>query len=362
MTGVEPAERRNHRPAFAIELLRIGVGIIWALNFVFIVAPANQYFGHFGQTALSFAPTTLGGPAFAQFVAAHALFFSWVIAVITGYLAVALILGITTRWACLVGGLFSAVLLGVQVGSTFVFPGGTDIGEHPLYLLIYVGLVVGGAGSAYSLDLWIVTAWARRRAVRAAVTGAPRPRGIALLGLNYRFFVVYFVAGILITFGITAGLIVAIPPGSPATSGSSAVSYENLTVSINASNGWPQYTPANFTVPTGLITFTITDRDAAMNWPGCGCVVTGTQGGTEQVNGTAAHIIPSSNVAHTFNVPSLGISAFTPGGSVVRFTVDLINAGTFQWFCMAPCGAGANPYSTPPMGTPGFMTGTMTIG
>jgi len=364
MDNAIPADTAARRASITIELLRIGVGLVWALNFIFIVAPGNNFFGGFGQIALSFAPTSLGGPALAQFVATNATFFSWLVAIVTGYLAFGFILGLTTRWVCLVGGIFSAVLLGTQIGSTFVFPGGTDVGEHPLYLLIYVVLVFGGAGQAYSVDHWIAGAWARRR---AAVSARPRPSpgGFWAGSLNVQFFAVYFVAGIIIAFGIGAGLMLALPPSSPTPTGPTTTSYENLSISINnssgPSNGWPQYTLSNFTVPTGRVVFTITDNDSPTNWSSCPCVVTGTGGSVESINGTPTHIVSSANVAHTFNIPSLGLSIYSPGQSVVQFTVDLLGPGTFQWFCMAPCGAGGNPYSTPPMGTPGFMTGTMTV-
>jgi len=344
-----------------VELLRIGTGAVWALNFVFVLAPQNDYFGGFRGLALSFAPTTVGGPGLPDFVAAHALFFSWVVALITGYLTVGFLLGLTTRWACLVGGIFSAVLLATQVGSTFIFPGGTDVGEHPLYMLIYVALVVGGAGQAYSVDHWLAEVFARRRE-RISARPAPAPRPIGALTLDYRFFLVYFVVGVLVTFGVTLGLMVSLPasggssgiPGGPTT-------YENLTVTLNATNGWPQYSPANFTVHTGRVVFTIHDYDSPTSWPQCDCVVSGTEGGVEYINGTAVHTVPTSNVAHTFSVPDLGIAVFSPGNDSTRFTVDLINPGQFLWFCFAPCGAGSNPYSTPPMGVAGYMTGTMTI-
>ncbi len=112
---------------------------------------------------------------------------------------------------------------------------------------------------------------------------------------------------------------------------------------------------------TGHVIFTITDFDSPVAWSPCPCVVAGTDAGVELINGTPYHVVPSTNVAHTFNIPALGLDIYTPGFSVVQFTVDLINPGSFDWFCTAPCGAGANPYSTPPMGTPGFMTGTMII-
>jgi uncharacterized membrane protein YphA (DoxX/SURF4 family) len=347
--------------ALAIELLRIGIGLIWSLNLVFVIAPQNDYFGGFSALALSFGPTTVGGPGLPQFVAAHAAVFSWLVAIVTGYLAVGFLLGLTTRWACLVGGAFSAVLLATQVGSTFVFPGGTDIGEHPIYMLVYVVLVVGGAGEALSVDHWLATAWARRRALRhERPTRAPRPSGA--LTLDSRFYFAYFAAGTLLAFAVTLGLMVAIPPAST-TSGTPTgpVSYENLTISINPINGWPQYSPANFTVPTGRVVFTIFDHDSPMNWSGCQCVVGGTEGDVEYVNGTAVHELSNSNVAHTFNVPNLGLAVYCPGDATIRFTVDLINPGQFLWFCFAPCGAGANPYTTPPMGVAGYMTGTMSI-
>ena len=346
--------------ALALEFLRIAVGLVWALNLVFIVAPQNHWFADFSATALSYGPTTIGGPGLAQYVGAHAAVFSWLVAIVTTYLAAAFLLGFTTRLACLVGGVFSSVLLATQVGSTFVFPGGTDVGEHPLYLVIYIALVVGGAGRALSVDRWLSETFARRHAAHAA-RGLPAPRRAWTAGPSYRFFLAYFTAGILVSFAVTLGLMVAVPSSAPNGSGPTPVYYENLTVSLNPVNGWPQYTPANFTVPAGRVVFTITDHDSPMNWSQCPCVVSGTDKVVEMVNGSPDHIVPSSNVAHSFNIPQLGLDVYTPGQSVVVFTVDLVNSGTFVWFCIVPCGAGANPYTTPPMGTPGVMTGTMTV-
>ncbi|MGB6501083.1 MAG: hypothetical protein WBG19_06765 [Thermoplasmata archaeon] len=356
-----PKVDASRRISRTIEILRIGVGVVWAVNLLFIVDPANQYFGNFAETARSFAPTTLGGPALANFVASNAVIFSWIVALLTAYLAVAFLLGLTTRLACLFGGIFSALLLGTQVGSTFVFPGGTDVGEHPLYLLIYMVLVFGGAGQALSADQWIALAIAR---FRASLSSRPRPTpsGFWAGSVNLRMFAVYFVVGIVLAFGIGAGLVVSLPSNTGSTTpGPIVPAYENLTVSINSVNGWPQYSPANFTLPTGEVIFTITDEDMPMNWSGCGCVVTGTPGDIEYINGTPAHVVNASDVAHTFNVPALGLSIYSPGMTVVRFTVLLLSAGKVSWFCMAPCGAGTNPYTSPPMGVKGYMAGTITI-
>lgn len=145
----------------ALELLRVGMGIIWALNLVFVLDPENSYFATFRSTALSYAPTTYGGVGFPDWVAAHPTFFAGLVALLTLYLAVAFLCGLTTRLACFVGAGFSVALLITQLGSTFYFPGGTDVGPHPLYLLIYAVLFLGGAGRYVALDHWI---WVTRRA------------------------------------------------------------------------------------------------------------------------------------------------------------------------------------------------------
>ena len=150
----------------AIDLLRVGVGAVWAVNLLFIVDPANQFFSTFQGVALSFAPTSLGGPSVANFVAAHALFFAWATALLTGYLAVAFLLGVTTRLACVVGGVASIGFLVTQFVSTFQIPGGTDVGPHPLYLLIYLVLFLGAAGRYFAFDQWMwVSGHARLRSI-----------------------------------------------------------------------------------------------------------------------------------------------------------------------------------------------------
>ncbi|MGD0587676.1 MAG: hypothetical protein ABSA63_02660 [Thermoplasmata archaeon] len=345
-----------------IEVLRIGLGIVWFTNFFFIIYPPNNYFGEFSGIARSFAPVSFGGPGFPDYVASHPLFFSWLIALVTAYLAVAFTLGLTTRIACFVGSFFSAVLFAIQIGSIFVFPGGTDTGEHPLFILISGVLLVGGAGSSLSLDEWSRLAWARYRAAHPTVIRPTVPAGWTG-ALSTRTLFSYFIAGTLVSLAVGVGLIVAFPL-QPASSGPPLVTgpttYENLTVNI-ASNGWPQYTPANFTLHTGLVKFTIVDNDLPFNWSGCPCPVTGTVGDLEYVNGTPMHNVSSDNVAHSFNVPDLNLAVYSPGGNTTQFSVDISRTGEFVWFCVVPCGVGADPYSTPPMNVLGYMTGTITV-
>jgi len=343
-----------------IDLLRIGLGLVWFANFFFIVYPPNDWFGNFSSLALTFAPVSFGGPGFIDYVAAHPLFFSWAVALATGYLAVAFTFGLTTRIACFVGACFSAILFAIQVGDIFIFPGGTDVGEHPLYILIVGILLVGGAGRTLSLDAWIDTTWARYRARRATIVRAPVPAGWTGR-LTMRTLFTYFVAGTLISLGIGLGLVLAFPLQPTASSSPAGpVTYENLSINI-APNGWPQYSPANFTLHTGLVRFTIVDNDSPANWSGCPCDVQGTVGGVEYVNGTAYHIISGANVAHSFNAPDLNLAIYSPGANTTSFTVDITRTGQFVWFCVVPCGTGADPYNTPPMGVAGYMTGTITV-
>ena len=139
----------------SIDLLRVGIGLVWVLNLIFIVDPGNGFFSSFQDVALSFAPTSLGGPGVADFVAAHAAAFAWITAGLTAYLAIALVLGVTTRFACIVGGVSSVLFLLTQWASTFAIPGGTDVGPHPLDVLIDLILFAGGAGKYVAVDHWI---------------------------------------------------------------------------------------------------------------------------------------------------------------------------------------------------------------
>ncbi|HXQ49256.1 MAG TPA: hypothetical protein VN842_05745, partial [Thermoplasmata archaeon] len=329
-----------------------------------ILDPANNYWSTFSTVALSYAPSTIGGPGFADFVSSHALVFSWVVALVTGYLALALTFGLTTRIACFLGSFFSAVLLATQFGVTFFFPGGTDVGEHPLYILIYLGLLLGSAGSSFSVDGWLRETLTRQRLARPAPTPAPR-RGPSpwSTAISARTLFVWFTTGTLISLAVGFGLVIAIPaapPPQPALP-TGPIAYVNLSININPVNGWPQYSPANFSVPAGLVEFTIVDNDSPVSWSGCPCPVGGTIGGVEYINGTPVGRVPATNVAHTFNIPALGLQALTPGQSTVQFTIDVLHTGQYTWYCFAPCGTGANPYNTPPMGTTGYMTGTMTV-
>jgi uncharacterized membrane protein YphA (DoxX/SURF4 family) len=139
----------------ALMVLRIGLGIVWTLNLLFILDPSNAFFPTFASTASSFESTTLGGSAIPTFVSAHANVFAALTAGVTVYLAIAFLLGLTTRAACWVGLVFNGLLLLTQYGQIVIIPGGTDVGPHPLYLLTYSTLLVAGTAGPWSLDAWL---------------------------------------------------------------------------------------------------------------------------------------------------------------------------------------------------------------
>ncbi len=138
-----------------IDLLRVGMGVVWGLDLVFIIDPNNDFFGSFRDLALSFASTTVGGSALSEFAAVHATTLAWVVAVLTAYLAFAFLSGVSVRFACLAGFIFNGSLLLTQWGNTFAMPGGTDVGPQPVYMLIDVVILVVGAGRYLSLQDWL---------------------------------------------------------------------------------------------------------------------------------------------------------------------------------------------------------------
>lgn len=70
--------------------------------------------------------------------------------------------------------------------------------------------------------------------------------------------------------------------------------------------------------------------------------------------------VPTSDIAHTFSVPSLGINIPVPPLSTVVTYITITAPGSYSWLCMIPCGGG--PEGTAgAMSTPGWMLGTLTV-
>jgi hypothetical protein len=106
-----------------------------------------------------------------------------------------------------------------------------------------------------------------------------------------------------------------------------------------------------------------------------------TQGNVEYVNGKPQQVVdPLSDPAHTFTVPSMGVSvplfgvpatakntcAVAPcttnfAHETDRFTFHTGAAGVYRWQCFVPCGLGFLYGNGGPMSTLGYMGGFLDV-
>jgi heme/copper-type cytochrome/quinol oxidase subunit 2 len=172
-------------------------------------------------------------------------------------------------------------------------------------------------------------------------------------------------------FGIVYNVGVGSPPsGNNAPPETTSVNIYQ-TISFSPWQGHDQYYPANFTVPTGVpVHFEIASYDNGTNYLPLGAgMIYGTTTGTETISGGApgtpqgaVSTVPANDTTHTFTIKSGGVNLniiVPPTANVaypvdVSFTVVFPTAGTYTWFCQAPC----DPYS---MSTPGYMNGEITV-
>ncbi len=113
--------------------------------------------------------------------------------------------------------------------------------------------------------------------------------------------------------------------------------------------------------------------------------VAGTTGGVAYINGAAESVVnPNSNtgngIAHTFNVPALGINVPMYGVSgsaknfcntgpcntsqahnTITFSFHTGGAGQFRWQCFVPCGLGYLTGNGGPMQNLGYMSGFLKV-
>ncbi|MGC8488646.1 MAG: hypothetical protein ACP5QO_10580 [Clostridia bacterium] len=138
-----------------------------------------------------------------------------------------------------------------------------------------------------------------------------------------------------------------------------------LFINVNGPHGWPTYTLSKLNIPdNSIVHLTIINNDNG------GGTLAGPFGhaegiiGLERVNGKAT-VVSSSNIAHTFTVPALGLNIVIPaspnnGVVTVQATFKVTKAGNYRWQCMAPCGTGSTGWGGP-MATVGYMTGLFNV-
>ncbi len=160
---------------------------------------------------------------------------------------------------------------------------------------------------------------------------------------------------------------------APDAAGSMWLYLAILTGKMVGQSGWPEFVPANFTVPgnTAVQAEIRCFDDGTASIPSGYEVVRGTVGGNmtliSAVNGdlskSPARTVQSVNaagVAHTLTFADTGMNIPIPPLSTVRFSFFSGNAGTHPWQCMAACSTGQGGWGGA-MSTSGWMSGTMTV-
>lgn len=200
---------------------------------------------------------------------------------------------------------------------------------------------------------------------RSLMSGIAAGLGLAVAASALAATVVYAAGGPLTVRPAVAKSAVA-TAGVPATT--------HLYLSIESGRmlgkpGWPQYVPADFTVPANAkVIVTIHNFDAGpATIPAPYLKVQGTSSGSEQVLAAKPGAKPqtvtqvaSDGAAHTFTVPQLNLNVPIPPASTVTFSFRTGAAGTYAWQCFAPCGTGPAGWSGA-MADSGYMRGAMTV-
>lgn len=161
-------------------------------------------------------------------------------------------------------------------------------------------------------------------------------------------------------------------PTAPVGGGTSSRPVDMYLTVLTTPGGMDQFLPANFSLPVNTeIDFTIMMYDPGVNNMSAAIsTVSGTIGNTETVSGGSpggptgvVGSLPQGDTSHTFSILSgpqhlnvvLPPAAGPNESTVITFSVTFTTAGSYTWNCLSPC----DPTS---MRTPGFMSGTITVG
>lgn len=143
-----------------IAALRILFGGIWALNawFAWQFSSVNTFAGCLAHPTSHQAPLIAGWTLFCmRVVNPQPHFFVYLIAMGETLIALCLIFGVLNNLACGAGMLFSLLLwftaegLGKPYGLI-----GTDVGVMIVSVLLFMGLLLGGAGQTFGADRYLV--------------------------------------------------------------------------------------------------------------------------------------------------------------------------------------------------------------
>ena len=154
-----------------------------------------------------------------------------------------------------------------------------------------------------------------------------------------------------------------------------------LTLVSDAMTGkkdWPAYVPTDLTVPahSTIAVRIVQFDDGAASLPDNSAYakVSGVVGGTATAQSvaltdpnnpgapTSYQELASKDVSHTFTVTGNGLSLNVPlpVSSIVSFSFETGEPGTYAWMCMAPCGGEPQGLGGA-MARPGYMQGTLRV-
>jgi heme/copper-type cytochrome/quinol oxidase subunit 2 len=115
----------------------------------------------------------------------------------------------------------------------------------------------------------------------------------------------------------------------------------------------------NITIAAGTtVTFVLTSIDTAVNQNFSGTVPTPFTVYNDTSNGVIASNYTKGQslfmqMGHTFTINSMGVSVPIPPDTIVKFNLTFSKAGTYEYVCLTPCGAG--------MGVNGYMQGYVIV-
>lgn len=151
-----PPKASKHDKGFAA--LRIGFGVIWAIDAAYKWVPAfrtetlvKQFSRHLAKVH---TPIVHAWIDFWYRVAkGHQNPFGYTVAVVETLVALGLLFGCFSKATFVVGGLLSAGIWTAAEGAGLpITAGQTDIGTSIIYVLVFVALFLAAAGSTWSLD------------------------------------------------------------------------------------------------------------------------------------------------------------------------------------------------------------------